>query len=180
MTLPRVAAAIGRALASIDPALGIRDETDADFDFVSDLYAEVRHDELAPVPWPDAAKREFLDSQCRLQWDHYTVHYAGAERLLILDGAIPIGRVYVHAKPTEFRLMDIALVTPQRKRGIGTRIVQALQEAAQRSAADLTLHVEPVNPAQRLYARLGFRLIENRGIYDFLGWSPVAGAASER
>jgi len=32
------------------------------------------------------------------------------------------------------------------------------------------LHVEPDNPAQRLYQRLGFRLIENRGVYDFLGW----------
>jgi len=33
------------------------------------------------------------------------------------------------------------------------------------------LHGEPDNPAQRLYQRLGFRLIEHRGVYDFLGWS---------
>jgi ribosomal protein S18 acetylase RimI-like enzyme len=36
----------------------------------------------------------------------------------------------------------------------------------------VTLHVEPLNPAQRLYRRLGFRLLEDRGVYHFLEWRP--------
>jgi ribosomal protein S18 acetylase RimI-like enzyme len=174
MTALLVADEIARVLASVDPDLDLRRETDADFVFVSDLYAEVRHAELAPVAWTDAAKRDFLDSQCRLQWDHYAAHYAGADRLIVLSDGMPVGRLYVHVKPKEIRLMEIALVAGQRNRGIGTMIVQTLQDAARRCDAELTLHVEPNNPAQHLYKRLGFRLIENRGVYDFLGWPESA------
>lgn len=179
MTGPQVADAIARALASTDPALGVREETAADFAFVCDLYAEVRHDELLPVPWSEQAKRDFLDSQCRLQWDHYTTHYVGAERLLILASGAPVGRLYVHAKPKEFRLMDIALVAARRGRGIGTLIVRTLLDIAHRSGADVTLHVEPTNPARRIYERLGFDLIEHRGVYDFLGFASATHAASD-
>lgn len=175
-----VAELLSRALQAFDAALDVRAETDADFDFVCALYAQTREEELAAVEWPAAAKRDFLDSQCRLQRDHYLLHYRGADRLLIERGSQPIGRVYVHAKPKEIRLMDIALLRDQRRRGIGTSIVRSLQEEARRLGAELSLHVEPTNPAQRIYARLGFRLVENRGIYDFLSWSPSTNPATSQ
>jgi hypothetical protein len=30
-----------------------------------------------------------------------------------------------------------------------------------------------------MYQRLGFRLIENRGVYDFLGWTPPSPATAD-
>ena len=36
----------------------------------------------------------------------------------------------------------------------------------------VTIHVERVNPAQRLYRRLGFTLLEDRGMYLLLEWRP--------
>lgn len=173
-----VAPVLAQALTAQFPAIALRAEVDADFAFLTDLYAEVRHEEMAPVPWPQQAKRDFLDAQCRLQRDHYTKHYPGADRLLILRDGQPIGRVYVHPANAEIRLMDIAVTASARNAGIGTRIVIALQDECARRGADLTLHVEPTNPAQRLYRRLGFRLIENRGIYDFLGWTPPGSCGS--
>ena len=173
-----VAPALAQALTAHFPAVALRAEVEADFAFIADLYAEVRHEELAPVPWPEQAKRNFLDAQCRLQRDHYAKHYSGADCLLILRDGHPIGRVYVHATSAEIRLMDIAVTGSERHAGIGTRIVLTLQDECIRRGADLTLHVEPTNPAQRLYRRLGFRLIENRGIYDFMGWTPPTTTSS--
>lgn len=170
MTKSSIALQLAQALAPVGGKLGVRVETEHDLDIISALYAEVRHDELAPLPWPDQAKRDFLDAQCRLQHDHYVQHYPGAELLIIERGEQPIGRIYVHATATEIRLMDIALHAAERNLGIGTRMVRALQDEAAKRAVLLTLHVEPANPAQRLYQRLGFRLIENRGVYDFLGF----------
>ena len=95
--------------------------------------------------------------------------------LIVERAGTPRGRVYVHATAAEIRLMEIALLPTERNRGIGSAIVRRLQEEARDRGVQLTLHVEPDNPAQRLYRRLGFRLIENRGVYDFLGWSPAAG-----
>jgi hypothetical protein len=35
----------------------------------------------------------------------------------------------------------------------------------------LRIHVEGFNPALRLYERLGFRQIEDKGVYLFMEWS---------
>ncbi len=182
------------ALAGLDRGLDLRGETGADLDFLIDLYTSTRWEELAPVDWPDAAKRAFLAEQARLQHAHYLEHYAGAEMLLIsaplaavLNGASAavtpwidttaaeralIGRIYLRTGASEIRLMEIALLPDLRGRGIGRRLISTLQSAAEARSLDLTLHVEPNNPAQRLYQRLGFSLLEKRGVYDFLGWSP--------
>lgn len=161
---------LARALAAHDPALGLRTEIDADAAFVDALYAQTRWDELAAVAWPDEAKRAFLREQRALQRDHYRRHYANAEWLIAMREAEPIGRLYLHAGRAEIRLMDIALVAAERGRGIGGALIVALQREASRRGCSVTLHVEPDNPAQRLYARLGFSLNEHRGVYDFLEW----------
>ena len=147
-----------------------RPVTDADHPFLRDLYASVRAAELAPVPWPEEAKRAFLDEQFALQHQHYLKNYVGADLLLIEKDAAPIGRIYIYRTPAEIRLMDIALIEAERGHGIGTALLAELLDEARATKCELTLHVEPENPAQRLYQRLGFRLIENRGVYDFLGW----------
>ena len=43
--------------------------------------------------------------------------------------------------------------------GIGTRLLQHLIQEAQRQQQPLTLHVIHINPAKRLYERLGFRAV---------------------
>jgi hypothetical protein len=46
-----------------------------------------------------------------------------------------------------------------------------LQIEARASAKPLRIHVERFNPALRLYERLGFRQVEDKGVYLFLEWS---------
>jgi ribosomal protein S18 acetylase RimI-like enzyme len=152
--------------------LKLRPITDADHAFLRDLYASVRAAELAAVPWPEPAKRSFLDEQFALQHAHYAKVYVGADFLLIEKDGVSIGRIYIYRTPTEIRLMDIALIVEERGHRIGTALLTELMEEAATTNCELTLHVEPENPAQRLYQRLGFRLIEHRGVYDFLGWKP--------
>ena len=171
MAVSPIASILAQALLSVDPALAVRPENDADFPFIIELYADTRYEELAPVPWPDEAKRDFLASQCRLQRDHYAKHYRDSELLLIERAGTAIGRIYLHVATSEIRLMDIALLRDHRGIGIGRALLGALQGEAGRRKTTVTLHVEPGNPAQRLYQRLGFRLVENRGAYDFLSWT---------
>lgn len=153
--------------------MSLRAERVDDWEFVVALYASTRADELAPVPWPAQAKEDFLRSQCELQRDHYRRYYPGARYSIIERNGVPIGRHYVHETATEIRLMDIALVPEERGNGVGTPLVTKLLESAATRGLSVTLHVEPDNPAQRMYARLGFHLIEERGAYHFLGWDPA-------
>jgi ribosomal protein S18 acetylase RimI-like enzyme len=174
-----VTSALSEALAAVVAALSaaggrwqMREERDADRPFVDALYTAMRWEELAPVPWPDAAKAAFLQEQSRLQADHYRKNYPGAALCVVERDGEPVGRFYLYASPGEFRLMDIALLPAWRGQGHGARMIAALMQVAHRQRRDITLHVEPNNPAQRLYARLGFTLREDTGVYHFLGWTP--------
>lgn len=169
----KTAVALSDCLAqSLPPGFLLRRETEDDFEFIIRLYASTRAEELAPVPWPEEAKQAFLRSQCELQHAHYQKHYLGAEFLVLERHSQPVGRIYLHQGTQEIRLMDIAFIPEQRGLGIGTRLLHALLTYAQAHNVTVTLHVEPLNPAQRLYARLGFRLLEERGAYHFLEWRP--------
>ena len=176
MSEQRIARAFSNTTRAPDGARLTFRPVGSDTEFVFSLYAQVREQELAPVPWPDEAKRAFLHEQAALQHQHYVKNYPGADLLLIEREAEPIGRIYVYRSRGEIRLMDIALLPQWRGSGIGSALLDELMDEARRSESCITLHAEPENPAQRLYQRRGFRLIEHRGVYDFLGWEPRASA----
>lgn len=154
--------------ATLDPTVRLREEDDADLVFLRTLYASTRAEELAPVPWPDEAKRAFLDHQFELQRAQYREHYLDAEWLVIERGAAPIGRLYLKRGNAEVRMMDIALLPQVRAQGLGTHLTRALIDWAAAQGLPVTLHVEPFNPAYRMYQRFGFEYRRSTGIYHFL------------
>jgi ribosomal protein S18 acetylase RimI-like enzyme len=66
---------------------------------------------------------------------------------------------------------------PWRNRGIGTQLTRIVLEYADMLRLPASLHVEPFNPAKRMYERLGFVVSEARGLYEFM-LRPVPPAAS--
>ncbi|HEX6939117.1 MAG TPA: GNAT family N-acetyltransferase, partial [Longimicrobiales bacterium] len=67
---------------------------------------------------------------------------------------------------------DIALLPEHRGRGIGTALLEALIAEADAAGKPVSIHVEQYNPARRLYARLGFREVEDLGVYVFMERPP--------
>ena len=145
----------------------------ADREFLARTYASARAEELAPVPWTDAEKDAFLRQQFEAQDLHYRTYYPTSESLVIRTRGQPVGRLYVDRTTEEIRVMDIALLPQHRGRGIGRELIGALQAEAEAAGIPVTLHVEAHNPAQRLYARLGFTFVEDRGVYQFLQRRPA-------
>lgn len=143
------------------------------------IYASTREEELQPVPWTAAQKKAFTDWQSARQEQHYALHYPHAERLVIEQAGQdePIGRLYVDTTRAEVRLMEVTLLPPYRSRGIGTRLMDELLRYADSLGREASLHVEPFNPAKRMYERMGFAVRETRGIYEFMV-RPVPGAPS--
>ena len=149
---------------------------EADFSLLATIYATAREEELRLAPWTDAQKRAFTDWQSQQQELHYALHYPAAERLVIARDE-PIGRMYVDTGREEVRLMDLTLLPACRSRGVGTILVQALLAYSDALRRPASLHVEPGNPARRLYLRLGFEAVETRGMYEFMK-RPAPGAVS--
>lgn len=154
----------------------LRPVTPGDRAFLCALYGSTRADELALVPWSDAQKRAFIAQQFDAQDRYYREHYATASFDVIVASGEPAGRLYVLRGAEEIRIVDIALVHAWRNRGVGSALICKLQGEARALGLPLRIHVERSNPALRLYERLGFTLLADRGVYLFLEWAPRVAA----
>src|SRR3954465_14284195 len=96
---------------------------DEDFPFTAVLYASTRSEELAPTNWPDEVKQAFLAQQHEAQHRHYQAHYPGAEWLIVEKDDAAIGRIYIHERESDIRLIDIALLPAHRRTGIGGAMI---------------------------------------------------------
>ncbi|ATQ44122.1 GNAT family N-acetyltransferase [Caulobacter mirabilis] len=156
--------------------LVLRSRTDADRLFLRLLYGSFRAEEMAPVPWPEAVKAQFLDSQFELQNVHFDHFHADADFMVVEEAGFPIGRLYLDRKPDGWLIVDVGFLPHRRSAGLGAELLRhAHRRARQAGAPRVWLHVAPSNPrARQLYERLGFRLIEaDAGPYLAMEW-PVS------
>jgi ribosomal protein S18 acetylase RimI-like enzyme len=160
--------------------LSFRPASDDDLPFLAQLYASTRTEELAPVPWPEEQKAAFLAMQFQAQHIHYHRHYPTADWLIVLRDDAPVGRVYVERWEREHRLIDIAFLPDQRGMGYGASLLQDLMDDAAADGKPLSTHVEKFNPAMRLYLRLGFVAVEDKGVYELLRWTPPSAPTDDR
>jgi ribosomal protein S18 acetylase RimI-like enzyme len=150
------------------PGVSLRPITPEDQEFLAGVYASTRSEELAPVPWPEEQKLAFLRSQFDAQHAFYQANYPGADWLVIERAGVPAGRLYLHRRPDEFRLVDITLLPEHRGCGVGTALVLSVIAEATAAGKPVRIHVEKNNPALRLYERLGFAPIADRGVYHLM------------
>jgi len=163
-------------MTTIRPAkpepLELRPVTGADAEFLFQVYASTRAEELARVNWDAAQREHFLRGQFAAQSQHYTTQYPGAEFQVILAEGQTAGRLYVHRRTEEIRVMDIALLPTFRQRGLGTALLKELLAEGARTNRPVTIHVEIFNPARHWYERLGFQPVAENGVYLLMEWRP--------
>ena len=159
------------------PALNIttRPMLDDDEAFSFQVYASTRKAELAATRWSAAEKSAFLRQQFAAQHMHYQKHFADGTFEIVLWNEAPIGRLYLHRRTDEIRIVDIALLPQHCGKGIGTAILQEILSDATSSGLPVRIHVEKFNPALRLYRRLGFTEIGDQGVYLLMEYSETAG-----
>ena len=138
-----------------------------------------RHHALRPAEHGDEnflfalhrdAMRAYVDATWG--WDeewqraHFAANYAPERQAVIVHGGTTlrdVGRISLTRHWRKIFLRDIELVRPERNRGVGTAIINAVLALARDSDRYVELRVLRCNPAQRLYARLGFRVIDDDG-----------------
>jgi ribosomal protein S18 acetylase RimI-like enzyme len=151
--------------------LTFRPIADADLPFLAQVYASTRAEELAVVTsMTEAQKAAFLDAQFHLQHAHYQKYYPEADWLVTMRASEDIGRLYIERWPTQHRIIDIALLPEHRGKGSGEALLRDLMDEAAAVGKDVSIHVEKLNPAMRLYRRLGFVTEEDKGVYELMRW----------
>jgi GNAT superfamily N-acetyltransferase len=98
-------------------------------------------------PWDEATQRErFFEALTRTLALHEIIELGGS----------PIGFLNVVRSAEQLKLNRICLLPSHQGRGLGTQLMHALMREADAARLPIRLRVLRVNPARRLYARLGF------------------------
>lgn len=154
------------------PAITLRPFRPEDLEFLYEVYARSRDEELSVVPWSIAEKEAFLRFQFQAQHTHYQKYFPRAQFDVVLENDQPIGRLYVDRSADELLVIDIVLLSRCQRRGIGSWLIRQLLGEARAKSKPVRLHVEQFNPALRLYERFGFRRIGDEGISYHMEWTP--------
>ena len=121
------------------------------------LFVEQRAEIFVAAGLDEQQVEAMLRSQFHLRSHSYAQqHPSAADCILVTGTGERIGRVLIDWTGESARLIDIAILQSHQGRGIGTSVLErCLAEAAQRGCR-LRLTVDCGNPAERLYARMGF------------------------
>ncbi|MGD2111338.1 MAG: GNAT family N-acetyltransferase [Phycisphaerae bacterium] len=141
-----------------------------DYTFLREVYATTRVDELRQAGWGRARIDGFIDMQFRAQDADYRHRFPNAAYELIeLDGE-PVGRLYVHRRVDEIRILDMTIMPAHRGQGIGKHLIVTLIDEAR---LRLGIYLENHSRSIQLFQRLGFTCTKQEDVYALFAWRPA-------
>jgi len=125
----------------------LRDVKPSDIDFLYGLHATTMKDYVSQTwgNWDDA-----------WQSQHFREHFDPSICKMIVLKGIDIGVIAVSRQTSEIFLSNIQLLPAYQNQGIGGQLIEMLIGEAAWKDIPITLQVLKVNPARKLYERLGF------------------------
>jgi len=85
-----------------------------------------------------------------------------------------VGRLWVAPGDNEYLLVDIALHPSVQKKGIGTVVIQRLQQEAAKARMPIRSSVFRFNPGSlRFHQKLGFRIVREDQVNYYMEWRSV-------
>ncbi|MBA2732465.1 MAG: GNAT family N-acetyltransferase [Acidobacteria bacterium] len=156
-------------------AIALRPVLPEDKEFLHEVYASTRADELSQVAWSETQLKAFLKMQLNARDQSYRMHYHEIDDRIILFRDHPIGRLIMVRTNEEIRLADIALLPEHRGSGMGTSLIKDLMNEASNTKRPIRLQVEKTNMhAKRLYHRLGFTTMSENMTHVQMEYQPGA------
>ena len=150
----------------------LRPVEEKDDSFIESVYRSTREDELTLTNWTEHQKWAFIKMQSMAQLAEYKSKFPGAAFQVIIYKKKDAGRFYTWESDHEIRLIDITILPPFRGKGIGNFLLQELIKKSDKLQKKISLHVDPVNPALKLYLRSGFIHIKNNGRHYYMERNP--------
>lgn len=142
----------------------------ADDDFILQVYASTRAQELAQVPWNAEQKEGFVRMQYAAQKRHYAAEFPRASHDIIYVDATPVGRIYLDRREDALHILDVTVLPQHRGHGAGEVMLRRLLHEAGSMGKPVTIYVESFNPSLRFFERLGFQTDHQDGYQLLLKW----------
>lgn len=142
--------------------------------FLYDLYSAIRAPEFDLAPIPASQKEVLIRMQFQAQLSAYTETYPNSCYHVVLLDSKPVGRLWVAPGDGELKLVDIAIHPKLQSKGIGTVLVQRLQQEAAKARLPIRSCVFRFNPGSlRFHLRLGFGVVREDQTHYYMEWRPV-------
>lgn len=127
-------------------SLNLRVATPEDYGFLFQLQRSTMKDYVQQTwGWDETWQQEYFQQ-----------HFNPASCQIINSRGEDIGVLSVESGSEEILLHNIQLIPEYQGKGIGTSLINSILEEARQSGRQVALQVLKVNPARRLYERLGF------------------------
>jgi len=85
---------------------------------------------------------------------------------------VQVGRLRLLQPDNELHIAGIQIHPKHQRKGIGSQVILTMMKKAKEENLPLTLEIEKDNPdAKRLYIKLGFEFVEDRGDREFMALS---------
>jgi GNAT superfamily N-acetyltransferase len=120
------------------------------------IYRSTRESEISAFGWTEDEVSRFVNFQFDAQSRYYAEYFAPAEHSVVMVDGAPAGRLLVDRSGNAVHIVDISLLPPFRRGGVGAELVHRLLEEAEVRGVPVTGHVEPGNEARMFWKRMGF------------------------
>jgi ribosomal protein S18 acetylase RimI-like enzyme len=131
------------------PKVQLRNATSADYNYLYKVFRATMKTYIAETRGEWSENRE--EAQFRAQLD------VSASQIVLVDNS-PVGFITVPFREDALWIHTICIVPEHQNRGIGTAVIESVITRSQEQQLHLHLSVLKVNPARRLYERLGFKV----------------------
>jgi ribosomal protein S18 acetylase RimI-like enzyme len=132
------------------PLIVVRPAAADDEAFANDLLVRTMH-EYVEATWPD-------DPAAQTRYYEINKYDPSNTRILQMEGK-DIGRLSTTLRADCVFIDELHILPEYQRRGIGQQVIEQVFKEAQERNLPVKLHVLAVNPAQKLYLSMGFKVI---------------------
>lgn len=107
----------------------------------------------------------------RLQRNMFEERFQKGNDFIITINEVPVGMISLVEKEDNINILRIEIAPERQNCGIGTIVIKDIMEQAKDKSKDVVLRVLKVNPAKKLYDRLGFETTSEDDTHYYMKWS---------
>jgi GNAT superfamily N-acetyltransferase len=142
--------------------------------FLYELYVAIRGPQFELTPLTPAQREHLLRMQFQAQLSSYTQQFPNSCYHVVLLDSKAVGRLWVAPGDHAFLLVDIAIHPSLQSKGLGTVLVQRLQQEAQRAKLPIRSTVDRFNQGSlKFHKRLGFHVVREDLLNYYMEWCPA-------
>jgi GNAT superfamily N-acetyltransferase len=154
--------------------LAVRPALPQDEIFMYELFSAIRGPQFEYAPITGMQKEHLLRMQFRGQLSSYTQQFPNSCYHVVLLDSKPVGRLWVAPGDNAFLLVDIGIHPSVQSKGLGTVLVQRLQQEAERARLPIRSTVDRFNPGSlRFHKKLGFSIVREDLLQYYMEWRPA-------